>query len=167
MSPFTNNQTGITTRNSWKRIIGQNTNLKRPATRTQPNIRVWSQVLAKGRQFLLLIKHPPCYSYIQSSPVNVLVVIEERKHLCKNSRVTYELWNINSIRCWCWNIATDEKEVEYWKSEVIAFAYLSFKFIRIDTLYSKQLQLFIKSKIFKIFFSGRICTIRWKRNRWS
>jgi hypothetical protein len=27
------------------------------------------QVLAKGKQFLLLIRHPPCYSYIQSSQV--------------------------------------------------------------------------------------------------
>jgi len=25
------------------------------------------QVLAKGKQFLLLIRHPPCYSYIQTS----------------------------------------------------------------------------------------------------
>jgi len=38
-------------------------------------------VLAKGKQFLLLIRHPPGYSYIQSSPVKVLELIEERKHL--------------------------------------------------------------------------------------
>jgi hypothetical protein len=28
-----------------------------------------SGVLAKGKQFLLLIRHPPCYSYIQSRMV--------------------------------------------------------------------------------------------------
>ena len=39
-----------------------------------------TQVFAKGKQFLLLIRHPPCYSYIQSSPVKVLAVIEETKH---------------------------------------------------------------------------------------
>jgi hypothetical protein len=36
---------------------------------------------SKGKQFLLLRRHPPCYSYIQSSLVKVLAVIEERKHL--------------------------------------------------------------------------------------
>jgi hypothetical protein len=29
----------------------------------------WTRELAKGKQFLLLIRHPPCYSYIQSIPV--------------------------------------------------------------------------------------------------
>ena len=42
---------------------------------------VWTQVLRKGKQFLILIRHQPCYSYIQSSPGKVLVVIEERKYL--------------------------------------------------------------------------------------
>ena len=45
--------------------------------------RGWTQVLAKGKQFLLLIWHPPFYSYIQSSLVKVLAVIGERKHLRK------------------------------------------------------------------------------------
>jgi hypothetical protein len=34
--------------------------------------------------FLLLIRHPPCYSYIQSNLVKVLPVIGERKHLCNS-----------------------------------------------------------------------------------
>jgi hypothetical protein len=38
-----------------------------------------------------------------------------------NFRITYELWNVNSIRWWCWNIATDEVEGDYWQSEAIAF----------------------------------------------
>ena len=41
------------------------------------------EVLAKGKPFLLLIRHPSCYSYIQSSPLKILAVIEERKHLRK------------------------------------------------------------------------------------
>ena len=36
-------------------------------------------MLTKGKQFLLLIRHLSCYSYIQSSPVKILAVIEERK----------------------------------------------------------------------------------------
>jgi hypothetical protein len=36
---------------------------------------------SKGEQFLLFRRHPPCYSYMQSSPVKVLAVIEESKHL--------------------------------------------------------------------------------------
>jgi hypothetical protein len=38
---------------------------------------------SKGEQFLLLRRHPPCNSYIQSSLVNVVAVIEERKNLHK------------------------------------------------------------------------------------
>jgi hypothetical protein len=34
---------------------------------------------AKGKEFLLLMARPSCYSYIQSSPVKVLAVIEETK----------------------------------------------------------------------------------------
>jgi len=37
-------------------------------------------MLVKDKEFLLLIRHIPCYSYIQSSLVKVLAVIEERKH---------------------------------------------------------------------------------------
>jgi hypothetical protein len=42
-----------------------------------------AQVLMKGKQFLLLIRHLLCYSYIQSNPVSILTVIEKRKHLHK------------------------------------------------------------------------------------
>jgi hypothetical protein len=42
----------------------------------------------------------------------------------KSARITYELWNINSIRWWCCNIATDEWEVDYWKSVVVVQLFL-------------------------------------------
>ena len=37
----------------------------------------------KGKQVLFLIRHPLCYSYIQSSLIKVVSVIEERKNLRK------------------------------------------------------------------------------------
>ena len=40
----------------------------------------WGELRRSRR---LLIRHPPCYSYIQSSMIKVLAVIEERKHLRK------------------------------------------------------------------------------------
>jgi len=40
-------------------------------------------MLVKGKQLLVLIRHPPSYSYRQSNSVTVLTVIEERKHLRK------------------------------------------------------------------------------------
>ena len=49
-----------------RHTIGQHKKMKRWATRTQPKNRKWTQVLAKGKQFLLLIRHPSCYSYIHS-----------------------------------------------------------------------------------------------------
>jgi len=60
----------------------QHKKIKSWAIRTPPNP-VWNQVPAKANQYLLLIKHPLCYSYMQSSPVKVLVVIEERKNIRK------------------------------------------------------------------------------------
>jgi hypothetical protein len=35
----------------------------------------WTHVFSKGKQFLLLIMHPPCYSYIFSSPIKVVSVM--------------------------------------------------------------------------------------------
>jgi hypothetical protein len=31
--------------------------------------------------------------------------------LATSSRITYALWNVNSIRWWCWNIATDDRKL--------------------------------------------------------
>jgi hypothetical protein len=45
-----------------------------------------NEVLGKGKLFLLLIRHPPCYSFIQSSLVKVLAVIEERSIYVKSKR---------------------------------------------------------------------------------
>ena len=56
--------------------------------------RGWNQVLMKRMQFLLLTRHPPCYSYRQSTPVKFLTVIEERKHLRKKIKdpLLFEIW---------------------------------------------------------------------------
>jgi hypothetical protein len=51
-----------------RHMIGQHKRLKRWAARNPPSIRV----LEKGKQFLLLIWHSMCYSYMQSSPVKIL-----------------------------------------------------------------------------------------------
>jgi NAD-dependent dihydropyrimidine dehydrogenase PreA subunit len=71
----------------------------------------WSQVLTKGQQFMFLIWHLPCYScmqsnpvnlfaviedlpcysFIQSSPVKVLPVITDRKHLHKMWKIHFHL----------------------------------------------------------------------------
>jgi hypothetical protein len=32
-------------------------------------------------------------------------------------RITYKLWNVDAIRWSRWNIATNKREVDYWKSE--------------------------------------------------
>ena len=49
------------------------------------------EVLAKGNQFLFLIRHPACHPY--PSPVKVLYVIEGRKHLCKMEKIHWHLKN--------------------------------------------------------------------------
>jgi hypothetical protein len=43
-------------------------------------------MLANGTQFLLLIRHPLCYSYIKSSSVKTLSVIEEGNHIYVKSK---------------------------------------------------------------------------------
>ena len=41
-------------------------------------------MLAKGKKFRLLIRHPQCYSYIQSSPVNdKFISIHTRINSCQ------------------------------------------------------------------------------------
>jgi hypothetical protein len=47
-------------------------------TKRIPPTNGWTRVLAKDQQFLLLIRHLQYYSYIQSSLVKVLAVIEDR-----------------------------------------------------------------------------------------
>jgi hypothetical protein len=42
--------------------------LKRSVTQTHTN-RIWAQMLAKGKYFLSLIRHPICYSYSQRRKV--------------------------------------------------------------------------------------------------
>jgi len=59
----------------------------------------------------------PCLSSFAS----VAEICQKFNVLGTSSRVTYGLWNVNSIRLWCWNIASDKREVDYWKSEVITF----------------------------------------------
>ena len=59
----------------------------------------------------------------------------------------FKLWNVNSILWWCWKIASDEREVDYWKSEVMVFV-VNFCF------YLPQVSLpMLRSRKEAIFFS--------------
>ena len=50
-------------------------------------------MLAKGKQFLLLISHPPSYSYIQSSPVKVLsAIVEEKIYVKVKDSLLCQIW---------------------------------------------------------------------------
>ena len=53
-------------------------------------------MLVKGKQFLLLIRHTPRYSYIQSNLVTVFTVIEERKHLPKVIDLVLLMYTVKS-----------------------------------------------------------------------
>jgi hypothetical protein len=53
------------------------------ATRTPLKNRGWTLVLEKGKQFLLLIRHPPCYSYIQSSPVMFMILLDYNWYIAR------------------------------------------------------------------------------------
>jgi hypothetical protein len=44
---------------------------KRLAPRTPSTNRGWTQMLSKGQQFPLLIRHTPCCSYLQSTPAHL------------------------------------------------------------------------------------------------
>jgi hypothetical protein len=59
----------------------------------------WSMILwlANGKHFLLFIRHPPWYSYVQSSPVIVLAVIEWSK---SSSAWVFSHTRIWLIKCW-------------------------------------------------------------------
>jgi len=54
------------------------------------------KVFAKSKHLLLLIRHTPCYLYIQSSPIKVFAVIEERQKCTKKLKnpLTFEIWII-------------------------------------------------------------------------
>ena len=58
-------------------------------------------MLAKDKQLLLLIRHSPFYSYLQSSPVIVMVVIKERRHLREIVRYSlpFEIWIFRNGQC--------------------------------------------------------------------
>ena len=55
-----------------------------------------------NRQRRFLTGHWSCYSYIQSSPVKVLAVIEERKHLHKTKdTLSFEIWIFHNDKSDC------------------------------------------------------------------
>jgi hypothetical protein len=47
----------------------------------------WTRVLTNGKQFLLLVSHSLCSSYIEVSPVKVLAVIDRRLTILKTDVV--------------------------------------------------------------------------------
>jgi len=73
----------LDTQDTWRRTNKTENTTHKTKMPDHTKNRGWTHVLAKGKQFLFLIRHPPCYSYIQSIPIKVLAVIEERKHLRK------------------------------------------------------------------------------------
>jgi hypothetical protein len=70
-----------------------------------------TQVLTKGKPLLLLIRHPPCYSYIQLSPVKLFAVIEERKHLRKKEKIHCHLRYVYSVTVDCRFLCSDDFNV--------------------------------------------------------
>jgi hypothetical protein len=71
----------------------------------------WTQVLAKGKQFLLLIRRQLGYSYIESYPVKALTVIEERKKIFvkRNCHLRYGYFvTVNQIVMTTWNFCSDD-----------------------------------------------------------
>ena len=51
----------------------QHRKLKERATRTPLKNQGWGQVFARGGQFLLAIRHPPCYKILVVEEINVYV----------------------------------------------------------------------------------------------
>jgi hypothetical protein len=54
----------------------------------KPRVNSW---IGKGNQFLFHRRHPPCYSYIQSSPVKVLLSDRGKKTCIKNISHNFSL----------------------------------------------------------------------------
>jgi hypothetical protein len=71
-----------------------NKNIPIRITRTQLNTR-WTRTPAKGKQL------SPCFSYtsIQSNPVKVVAVIEERKHLPNRNQYKHSSLFLNIVFC--------------------------------------------------------------------
>ena len=64
--------------NKHKKTKTNKTNPKKWVTQTPPQYRAWTHMLAKDKQFLLFIRHPPCYSS------SVLEGIHIQGELCSN-----------------------------------------------------------------------------------
>ena len=62
--------------------------------------RGWIHVLAKGKQFLLLIRHPQCDSYIQSSVANdQCISIHTRINRCQYFSAVMILRSVRKLVC--------------------------------------------------------------------
>jgi hypothetical protein len=82
----------IVTDNTTRKIRAHNTKqLKRWTTRNPSKTR-----LAKSKQSLFLIRHRPCYSYIQSSPVKVLAMVAER-NICLKRKILFIFYFSSSV----------------------------------------------------------------------
>ena len=96
---------GHKTHTKWHRERESNTDHanNKKATRREGRF----QVIAKGNLFLLLGRHPPCYSYIQSSRVDQhsLHACISNVYYCHTNRIIIIFWNKISDNFSHWNCA--------------------------------------------------------------